>query len=110
VPRESHKRKITRRAVFAARPSSVPLRMHDMRFATLDDEKSPSVANRGLPGSPSMPPLTFAGAPPRPAAHETTKAPGTRAVLDVAPLAARYSATYRVQTPLKGAWRASDHR
>ena len=87
--------------------------MHDMRFATLDDEKSPSVANRSLPGSPSMPPLTFAGAPrgpTRPTAQETTKAPGTRAVLDVAALAAQYSATYRVQTPLKGAWRASDHR
>jgi hypothetical protein len=32
-----------------------------MRFATLDDDKSPSVANRSLPTLPSMPPLTFAG-------------------------------------------------
>jgi len=44
----------------AARKSSVQIRIPDMRFATLDDEKSPSVANRSLPSLPSMPPLTFA--------------------------------------------------
>jgi hypothetical protein len=43
----------------AARPSSVRLRMYGMRFATLDDAKSPSVANHSLPPLPSMPPLTL---------------------------------------------------